>query len=405
MPFPKVLADEGRCPHIVVLAADRLGGVDVQLPILAGIKASADAYVSMVFFPRRTVFNAVQRDPFLSKQYGDLVDDTLFIDKATPIRSILSLLGLVLRVMRRPNNILLHAGQTSQGLGRWLALVVRLRCGRVFEHASVMTIFHGRHPEHPRPLTSLDHAFLSFGPDQERYLAAAGKGPFCRIGYPRLYQEWRRRVDAAAEDVLRDTLGAGWDGSSRVVSILLSSTVPGVFSKADLERWLADVLAAIRQEAADAIILLKPHPMQDVEHLRGVLNGHDDLTRLVFAHAGVLATASNLVIFHHTSTVLDAMATGTPVIQHHHMTEHWLDRHPEGSAFLVLGHPHTETRVDLATAVRVGLRRGRRGPEVAEVLSHEDGAASILSWRRVSARTDQACSSGRGDKNVEECGS
>ena len=56
-----------------------------------------------------------------------------------------------------------------------------------------------------------------------------------------------------------------------------------------------------------------------------------------FVHPGLLAAAARLVVSHHSTTIIDAMALNVPVIHHQKYTGHWMERHPSGPALLDYG--------------------------------------------------------------------
>ena len=93
---------------------------------------------------------------------------------------------------------------------------------------------------------------------------------------------------------------------------------------------------------------MKPHPMQKMKNVLKVIEELSDPQCVIsFVHSGLLAAQAKIVISHHSSTIIDAMALNVPVIHHQVFTEHWLKRHPDGITQLELGQIRTSNIVDL----------------------------------------------------------
>jgi hypothetical protein len=166
----------------------------------------------------------------------------------------------------------------------------------------------------------------------------------------------------------------------KVVSLFSGSTVEGVFGKSEFEQWLKTAIRSVNREINDSFILIKPHPMQDMDHLAVVLKetgaSNVGVTHL---HAGVLASRSRLIIAHHSGTILDAMSFGVPTIQFQELTPGWMERHPEGSSYLELGLLWARNEHELDQCIKRGLSPRYTAPDLAKALEHRQDLTPFVS--------------------------
>jgi len=208
------------------------------------------------------------------------------------------------------------------------------------------------------------------------------------IGYPKLFNEWQKVVRENGKRYLEEEVGTSLLHSQQgVVSLFLGSTVPGIFSLEELEDWLVSCVLAVQKQLPRWTILIKPHPMQKIDHLHELIH-HLESTKILvsFLNPSVLASQSNLVITHHTSTIIDALVFGVPTIQYQCFTEHWLRRHPEGSSFLQLQHLWAQTREELEEKITDALSESYEYPDLPSKLGHRKNLGPILSLRGIETR-------------------
>jgi hypothetical protein len=256
----------------------------------------------------------------------------------------------------------------------------RIMGGRVYEHFQGLVLTLDRLPKTKNKDGSEDTPFLGFGPHDPPFLAAQGKSLVHLVGYPRLFPAWISRLREVSEGYLRNELQRlDLPPDRPVITLFLASTVPGVFTLPELETWITDSVDALRLVMPEAVVLLKPHPMQNMDHLELFLQkcGYENLA-ISFLHPAVLAKGSGLVIAHHSSTIIDAMALGIPTIQFQDLTPHWLERHPEGSSFLKLGPLWAKNKEELEHQIRTALSDDYSVPDIAPVLLHKMNLEPLL---------------------------
>jgi hypothetical protein len=219
---------------------------------------------------------------------------------------------------------------------------------------------------------------LCFGPRD--FARAATHGSIHSIGYPRLYESWLERIRTVSRDYVKLEL-QGYDRPEEegVVSLFSGSTVEGVFGKTEFEHWLKAAIRSVNREVEDSFILIKPHPMQDMDHLAEVLKetgaSNVGVTHL---HAGVLACRSRLIIAHHSGTILDAMSFGVPTIQFQELTPDWMERHPEGSSYLELGLLWARNENELDECIHRALSPQYTAPDLAKALGHRQDLTPFI---------------------------
>ena len=113
--------------------------------------------------------------------------------------------------------------------------------------------------------------------------------------------------------------------------------------------------------------------MQDLEHLNRYLEQTGNpRVKITHLHPCLLASCSKFVIAHHTSTIIDALAMQTPVIQFQEFTDQWLARHPEGSSFLELGVSWARDKGELMAMVNRVISNRFSKPDIKNILHHKN---------------------------------
>ncbi len=371
--------------RIICFAGNRLGSIDVILPLLIELKLRfPDVEISMYFVTRQT-WDQLRDAPFLFQEVCRVVDHFIHIyDKLGVFKGrkkhleqlceeqnwwdrLCVHIVLAKRILTAKRLLMLRAVDMDSSLMKRAYLLSQLRKGRFYQHFQSHIIMPpDRNPG--RAFAGLEgDGFLAFAPCDNPFLKRGGWKKISCIGYTRLYKCWQDRLREGGPNFFQqESKRLNIPADLAVVSLFLSSTLEGVFSNEELTEWLLEVFNAVRSVVGDVYFLLKPHPVQDMDPVKKALDmATGVISGVSYLHAGVLASNSAFVVIHHTSTIFEAYSANTPIIQHMKMTKHWLARHKEGSAFLQLGHPHTQNREELVQAVREVTASGYKMP-VAE---------------------------------------
>ena len=97
-----------------------------------------------------------------------------------------------------------------------------------------------------------------------------------------------------------------------------------------------------------------------------------------FVHSGLLAAQAKIVISHHSTSMIDAMALNVPVIHHQVFTEHWLKRHPAGISQLELGQIRTGNIVDLDLELKDAEQKRNIHSNLIENVKHKECITNLF---------------------------
>ena len=369
------------------IAPPRLGGLDLLIPIYIEMKRRGNVSIELIV-ENELILKQLKKDNFLHQKLFDNIDKISFIRRKKVSSSsnliikalniflvVWELMGISFRVLNSKAPILMHSSHLGDWLVRLMNKLVKKKKGITVAHFKLMTLFTKAINSNTKSdQKNFGDIFLCF---DEAFISnrdSAIKSRYIAIGYPRLYKSWlntlRNNSKHYVDKEIRDPLLC----NEKSLSVLfLPSTVKGVFEKSELKEWIIEVLSSLSKVFPESLVVLKPHPMQDIEHLKTILKAQSNHSYFIsFLHPGLLASEARIIISHHSSTIIDALALQTPVIQHQVLTKHWVDRHPEGSAFLQLGHPWTEDAESLINELIKVKNDNWSQPNFLSVLEHNN---------------------------------
>jgi len=168
------------------------------------------------------------------------------------------------------------------------------------------------------------------------------------------------------------------------VTLFLASTVVDVFELDELAIWLIDVIELLKKKYPKIAIVIKPHPMQDMNHLKNVLHEiNEENIGVSFLHHALLAVSSKIVIAHHTSIIIDSLALNVPTIQYQCFTRHWLKRHPHGSELLELKPLWAKNKKELSVLIDKACSENFVVSDISVILKHQENIGSLLDLNSV----------------------
>lgn len=360
--------------YLFVLLNDRLGSLDVIVPVVHGVKKkNPDTKVVFVFMEDRT-YSQLERDPFLFDTVDSLVDGVVRLrwESSGVLRKakfLVQLIPLLLKIMMAPDLIFLHCHGVSSRFMKLLLKFTKLKGGRFFEYPKQHV------PIFPRPFSEEPYegdegdGYLCFSKKDLNYLRHEGRTKVHPVGYPRMMQSWLDYVGRTAPDyILREF--ADIEGRD-VVVVFLGSTVEGIFGMDEQKEWIRVVVNVLRKAIPEAFILLKPHPTSKPEIMEDLLHSIAlPRVKITYMHVAVLSHTAKFVISRHSSTIVDGLAAGCSVIQYQKFTPAWMKVHPEKSIYPQLGAILTESETELEQTVKIVLDGLAVVPDVNTILGH-----------------------------------
>lgn len=364
--------------HIFSVLPPRLGGLDMLLPLFMEIKqARPDVKITLLFLDDK-VYSDLLRDPFLSNEVLRIVSSLRrFRIQTTAKANIMSsapvLIHTLIDIAKSRKPLLLHSRGIDSYAMKLLNMIVKIKGGNSYQHFAGMPLMIDRESKSSTVKRSEGDGFLCFSQHDIRFLQGAGYRHVIPIGYTRLYKTWLKRIREVAPDYLsREFVELGLPPTRPYIALFLGSVVPNLYTSEEQEQWLQDVFAIAQKNLPDAVFLVKPHPVEKPHALKMIddIVANYPMARLTHLHPGVLAAGAQLVVAHHTSTIVDSMAIGAPTIQYQELTPHWLKVHPEGSSFLKLGLLWARNREELHGCFKEAISDNYVVPDVSVPLKH-----------------------------------
>jgi len=189
----------------------------------------------------------------------------------------------------------------------------------------------------------------------------AGQAHVVEMGYQLLFPGWHELVcqssycqiyqSVAQLEVVLFTRG---ESPSRPPE---ENIVPHAY----LEQLFEDIVSALDDTGCDWHLRIKPHPIQDVAFLRGLIVGRSNV-EIVFEAPAVLAATADLAISVYSSTVVDTLALGVPTIEYFFETPFFWRKHPTGSPFPRLGAMKARSYEVFRQCIQDALQDSSKGP-------------------------------------------
>ncbi len=365
----------------------RLGGLDLILPLFIKLKTQYPNIKIEIVFMDDKAYNDLPRDEFLYKEVKDCTDKIYHLkpQKGGKLRnrifSFLNSLPLFIQILTTYNPVLIHSTLEESLFIRLLSKVVRMRRGKIFTHLPSLHITIGVSPRDRNfgKVPDMD-AFLYFGNADLAYLKNRKFPNFIQMGYPRLFSIWKENViDKSPVMVEKELKEKNLSSTLKLSTVFVPSTVESVFNIDELRDWLKSVLEILRESFPQDLILLKPHPLQKMEIVEDVLRDmNDGNISISFLHAGILAASSQLVISHHSSSIVDSMGLHIPYIQYQRFTPHWLQRHPNGSSCLELDPLWARNENELRKCIVKAISKDYFVPEIEKSLGHKENTSMFI---------------------------
>ena len=355
--------DSDKAVNIISIAPSRFGGLDMLIPLFFALKNNNDINISQYFFSHK-VYKDLEKDEFLYKTWTNVVDKKYIIRSRSLTYLIKFLLNIqiALLIVISSKTILLTDNKISSKKLKIFNFLLKLKGGYSLIHPSLLTIDN-------------DYSKSVEGSKKIKFVTTNDEKNVIEIGYTKLYDIWENHIKNFTDnDEYFKSLK-----EEKIITIFLPSYVKGIFNKEELITWLEDVLSEISDKEPEAKILLKPHPMLNVNVISGTLKTFENLKIFVtYYNAGILSEAADFVITHHSSIIIDSMSLNTPTILHMIFTKQWLKRHPDGSKFLPLKPILTSTKDELGKAiVSVKFKTGVK-KDMRKILNHKDNFEKIL---------------------------
>ena len=189
----------------------------------------------------------------------------------------------------------------------------------------------------------------------------AGETQLIKTGYQLLFPAWR-------DLVVQSSYSRTYPRGTRLeVVVFTRGETPGrppvenVVPHSNLVRLLDDIVSALDDSRRDWHLRIKPHPIQDVNFLRGLIADRSNI-EIVGEAPTLLAASADLAISTYSSTVVDTIAFGVPTIEYFFETPFFRAKHPTGSPFPELGAMKARCSEELRQCMQAVLQEAPNEP-------------------------------------------
>lgn len=140
------------------------------------------------------------------------------------------------------------------------------------------------------------------------------QGEISVVGHPRYDRWWITKYLSYIQESIANELST--IKSKKIVSFFTRTVHPIYLPKRETFEYLVNSVAELVSHEKDTTLLIKPHPRQDMEELKSILNHYDGLNwRISLLPTMALAKISDYVIAMFSSTILDSAILGKPNIE------------------------------------------------------------------------------------------
>ena len=169
---------------------------------------------------------------------------------------------------------------------------------------------------------------LQFHNRSEKYMKQLGFTSQYTIGYPKFFKEW---IDVVKKFKCK------FEGKE--VALIYTRGVHKCYMDEDKYiELLASSCRVIRKKMGEILIVVKPHPREDIEFIKRVLDRERVSNYIISTeHAAVLARNAKIAISLYTSAILDSLSLGVPSIEYYIEANRYREVEPEGSPYKTLG--------------------------------------------------------------------
>lgn len=322
----------------VVLVENKLIGIDMILPVMMELKAENPDLDIEFLFLRKAFMSKVKENYVLwegMKQTGHI---SALIDAgygpASPLGRATSMARLATQTAKAlTRRTALFFRRDFASFPVWpLALAVRRGGGALFGFPMLsypMATIFAKHmltrdadavnqPDHH--LIQNDRRLLCH-PLQEAIERQRSNAPMAAIGTPRQFPCWLQFLDAIEADAgIRDFDGNQIDVEAKKNLLMFyagNHALPSLDGPTACRDQFVKSLEAVRVVDRNLCILIKPHPICDLDELLHEIKPFSDLEiQIIAAHPQNLAKHANACLFSHGSSLIDDMyIAGIPVIE------------------------------------------------------------------------------------------
>jgi hypothetical protein len=382
--------------QIVTLITHSLGEVDVLLPIFSAIRAKSSIEITCVFVVRTIHKQYLNSDfyqfcfrklditvkfKWLPNKF-DYLSRKLLQNRAfcriflTFCKISSPLHHIQLKSLSGPNTIFLHEF-TNQQLSTRILYEARKRHQNrilVYDHGHAVRLCQ---PSSIGRILDTDQVTLLLFHEHNR--DSFEKKGFLKqqvIGYPKFFDEWIQTVRSYHKR-LETQAAAATLAQKRAV--IFSRPIHEYYMDEDIYHYLlATSITTIRRLLKDVLIIIKPHPREDITLLKKIITQKKfSNVEVSTEHIAVLSLDALFAISFWGSSILDPLILGVPAVEYYIEAKRFREAEPRGSSYRELGIDSVSTPEDLNFFINRVLGNNYQIPRIISELRKEASSVCI----------------------------
>ena len=176
-------------------------------------------------------------------------------------------------------------------------------------------------------------------------------------GYPKFFSEWTDMVNSFDTEKIIE----------KNVIIFTRSIHKNYMTEKNYIYLLSTTLKAIKKNYGDIKIIIKPHPRENMEFLKKILEKNNQYNyEILFEDSSYLSKNSVLAISFWTSAILSSLAMKVPSIEYYIDTEKFRQVEPMGSVYKKIGIDSADNERDLDIIIKKIITNGYQLPKTCK---------------------------------------
>ena len=378
---------------IVSVAPLRVSAFDVLIPIYLEIKAMNQSTDINLLFTRKQVYDDIQKNPVHNAALNKVIDKFVIWKPAKDSSLIhrrlmqlihgLQLMPLLLKLALARDSILLHTSDLRCTEMRLLHWANKMFGGKTIGHmraAGDISRLKLYTKNKNKQICQGDIYLYHTDKDLNWIHQAFNQNVIVnkcikKIGIPIFFDAWLRFANDVADHFLETEFDIEKLRESNVVLMLTSSIAPSKgCNREDFEYLLRSAIVKVRDKVEKALIVIKPHPVQQSEEFDFIKDLKKQYPVYVsYLHHSLFSSHAMLCItIFPTTAAIVPLSFGVPCIEYNRFSgENYTDVLPDGSLNQDFGIPSACNEAELENAIGKVLESKYQIPDMQKFFNHK----------------------------------
>ena len=343
---------------IVVFVTHSLSEINVLFPIFSSLGVNSNIEITIIFTVKK-IHKDYKKSAFYNhcEKRLKITTNLCYIPNKFDFKENKKDLFIFGKVMKRLNylfwlfialsklflkimfsSILMHEFSNQKNATKVLYLI------HFIFKKKILTYHHGNEITTDKVSTgkrakSDENTILLFAAHNSDYMKSLGYHNQFLMGYPIFFKEWKELVNDYAKKLK----------FQNQTVLIYSRHVNERYM--DIDKYtelLSSSLRAIRSKFNDIEIVIKPHPREDIELIKKILEIHSIANvSISYEHPAVLAQTARMAITFWGSVILESLSMGVPTVEYYIEADKFREDYPNGSNYKAIGIDSVSQESDL----------------------------------------------------------